>query len=111
MAPTAKRAKTSVAGFNAVGQILDQLLLDQLIQKPTKTAKGITDSAYKQLKTSFAESMKGVVNAVVSFIRQTTAVTPNTINRSRRSAMNQSAPISPQSRTTIARRPTWLIAD
>jgi len=39
MAPTVKRAKTSVTGFDAVGRILDQLLLDQLIRKPTKTAK------------------------------------------------------------------------
>ena len=89
MAPTAKRAKKSIAGFDSVGRILDQLLLDQLIQKPTKTAKGITDSAYKQLKTSFTESLKGVANAAASFIRQTTVVTPIAINRPRRSATNR----------------------
>ena len=89
MAPTAKRAKKSIAGFDSVGRILDQLLLDQLIQKPTKTAKGITNSAYKQLKTSFTESLKGVANAAASFIRQTTAVTPIAINRPRRSATNR----------------------
>jgi len=88
MAPTVNRAKPTITGFDAVGRILDQLLLDQLIPKLTKTAKGITDSAYKQLKTGFTESMKGVAKAAVLFIHHTTAVTSNTIDRPRRSSMN-----------------------
>ena len=50
MAVPPEMAKTTVEGFNAVGEIFNLLLLDQLLPKTVKTAKGDTDSVYKELR-------------------------------------------------------------
>ena len=68
MAAPPEMDKTTVEGFNVVGEIFNLLLLDQLLPKTIKTAKGGTYSIYKQLKTGFAALMNGVVKGVTSFI-------------------------------------------
>jgi len=58
MPPSTKRSKPSPAGFDIVAAALDAVMFEPLSNKKT-TAIGVARAAYKQLTTTFSDSLKG----------------------------------------------------
>jgi len=60
MLPPTKRSKPLAKGFDAVAAILDAMMFEPLIKKK-HTPLGTTNTAYKQLNSSFSASLKGLM--------------------------------------------------
>ena len=79
MLSATNRKKQRAQGFDAIAKVLDHLMFDQLAHKAKPSIAGITNTAYKELKSSFTESLKGVARDH----DHTISVTPSTLDRPR----------------------------
>jgi hypothetical protein len=82
MLSATNRKKQRAQGFDAIAKVLYHLMFDQLAHKAKPSIAGITNTAYKELKSSFTESLKGVARDNDHMI----SVTPSTLDRPRRAA-------------------------